>query len=108
MKTLEELYRDILNGKVRVDQPLPENYDPAHLDCLLRPKDYASVVPNQSCLKCESQETEYERACQNSCVFDAIWEDEEGKLQIDKEMCAGCEACIHCLLYTSPSPRDCS
>lgn len=72
MKTLEELYRDILNGKVRVDQPLPENYDPAHLDCLLRPKEYAPVVPNQSCLKCESQETEYERACQNSCVFDAI------------------------------------
>ena len=95
MKTLEELYRDILNGKVRVDQPLSENYDPAHLDCLLRPKEYAPVVPNQSCLKCESQETEYERACQNSCVFDAIWEDEEGKLQIDKEMCAGCEACIH-------------
>ena len=38
MKSLEELYRDILGGKVKTDQPLPENYDPAHLDCLLRPK----------------------------------------------------------------------
>lgn len=57
MKTLEELYRDILNGKVRVDQPLPENYDPAHLDCLLYQRSDAPVVPNLSCLKCESQET---------------------------------------------------
>lgn len=95
MKSLEELYRDILSGKVKTDQPLPENYDPAHLDCLLRPKAYAPVVVNKSCLKCEAQGTEYERACRNSCMFDAIKEDEDGKLRIDQDLCAGCEACVY-------------
>ena len=95
MKSLEELYRDILSGKVKTDQSLPENYDPAHLDCLLRPKAYAPVVVNKSCLKCEAQGTEYERTCRNSCMFDAIKEDEDGKLRIDQDLCAGCEACVY-------------
>ena len=94
MKSLEDLYRDILGGKVKTDQPLPENYDPAHLDCLLRPKAYAPVVVNKSCLKCEAQGIEYERACRNSCMFDAIKEDEDGKLRIEQDLCAGCEACV--------------
>lgn len=94
MKTLDELYRDILSGKIKTDHPLPRDYDPVQLDCLLRPQAYAPVVKNRECSECRECGTQYERACQNSCVFDAIVEGEDGKLRIDKELCAGCEACI--------------
>ena len=45
----------------------------------------------EACTECGSA---YERACQNSCVFDAIEEDENGKLYICPEKCIGCNACI--------------
>lgn len=94
MKTLDELYRDILSGKVKTDQPLSEDYDPVHLDCLLRPQAYAPVVQNRSCLKCGAGRETQECACQDSCIFHAIIKEEDGKLKIDRELCAGCEACI--------------
>ena len=37
MKTLQELYEDILEQKVKAKEPLPAQYDPRHLDCLLNP-----------------------------------------------------------------------
>ena len=72
-----------------MDRPLPTEYDPYHLDCLLHPEKYAAVLRVDECQRCS-----YERACQNSCIFDAIRWDEEGKLYIDPELCTGCEACI--------------
>ena len=89
MKTFDELYRDILKRKIRLDEPLPADYDPYHLDCLLHPEKYAPVLHIDECQECA-----YERACQNSCIFDAIRPDEEGKLTIRPDLCAGCEACI--------------
>ena len=89
MKTFDELYQDLLQRKLTLEEPLPADYDPYHLDCLLHPEKYASVLHIDECQKCA-----YERACQNSCVFDAIRWNEEGKLMIDPELCAGCEACI--------------
>ena len=44
MKTFDELYRDILKRKIRLDEPLPADYDPYHLDCLLHPEKYAPVL----------------------------------------------------------------
>lgn len=89
MKTLEELYRDILNRKISLKSPLPPEYEPYHLDCLLNPHNYAPVVFNEPCRKCA-----YELACKNSCIFDAIEEDDDGKLQINPSLCTGCAACI--------------
>lgn len=89
MKTFEELYNDLLKRKISLDEPLPGDYDPAHLDCLLHPDKYASVLKVKDCEACA-----YDRACANSCVFDAIEMDEKGNLRIDAEKCAGCEACI--------------
>ncbi len=89
LKTFEELYQDILKNKVSAGEPLPAGYDPAHLDCLLHPERYAPVIRLKECGECA-----YERACKNSCIFDAIEEDEEGKLSINPDLCVGCEACI--------------
>lgn len=89
MGTFEELYHHVLDGKISPRGPLPEGYDPRHLDCLVHPEKYASVLQVKECEKCA-----YDKACQNSCVFDAIAEDKGGKLYIDPKRCVGCEACI--------------
>lgn len=89
-KSFDELYRDILRRKVLLHEPLPPEYDPRHLDCLLHPERYAAVIRTGDC-GCKDA---YERACENSCVFDAIVEDENHDLRIDPDRCVGCEACI--------------
>ncbi len=89
MKTFEELYQDILNKKKLPDERASGDYDPVHLDCLIRPEKYAPVIRVRDCGECA-----YDRACRNSCIFDAIEEDGEGKLTINPRLCVGCEACI--------------
>lgn len=90
-KNFDELYRDILNQKIRLEEPLPPAYNPRHLECLLHPEEYAAVIPAKDCDSCTEA---YERACQNSCIFDAIETDATGKLFIHPEKCVGCAACI--------------
>ena len=89
MKTFDELYRNILNRKVKLEEPLPPQYDSRHLDCLLHPEKYAPVIPVSDCEKCA-----YDRACRQSCIFDAIIRDEEGRLSIRTKLCSGCGACM--------------
>lgn len=89
MKTFEQLYQDILRNNLSVENIRTEEYDPRHLDCLLHPEEYAPVIKIRECEECA-----YDKACQNSCVFDAIEADEEGNLHINPELCAGCEACV--------------
>ena len=89
MKTLQELYEDILEQKVKAAEPLPAQYDPRHLDCLLNPRQYAPVVPSEECEQCS-----YDRACRRSCLFDAIEEQKDGRLWINPERCVGCGDCI--------------
>lgn len=90
-KSFDELYSDILHQKIHLNEPLPPEYDPFHLDCLLHPERYAAVLHTESCGKCSG---EYERACENSCIFDAIGEKEDGTLWIDPAKCTGCGICI--------------
>ena len=42
-KSFHTLYRDILNQKIRLGEPLPKKYNPKHLDCLLHPEKYGAV-----------------------------------------------------------------
>lgn len=88
MKTFQELYEDLLRQKVSVEEPLPREYDPKHLDCLLHPEEYAPVISTDTCTAC------FERACQKSCIFDAIETGKEGELFINPSRCEGCAACI--------------
>ena len=88
MKTFQQLYEDLLRQKVSVEEPLPKEYDPKHLDCLLYPEEYAPVISTDTCADC------FERACQKSCIFDAIETGKEGELFINQSRCEGCAACI--------------
>lgn len=88
MKTFQQLYEDLLRQKVSVEEPLPKEYDPKHLDCLLYPEEYAPVISTDTCADC------FERACQKSCIFDAIETGKEGELFINPSRCQGCAACI--------------
>ena len=88
MKTFQQLYEDLLRQKVSVEEPLPREYDPKHLDCLLHPEEYAPVISTDTCTDC------FERACQKSCIFDAIETGKEGELFINPSRCEGCAACI--------------
>lgn len=88
MKTFQQLYEDLLRQKVSVEEPLPKEYDPKHLDCLLYPEEYAPVISTYTCADC------FERACQKSCIFDAIETGKEGELFINPSRCEGCAACI--------------
>ena len=89
MKTFEELYGELLRRKIAKDETLPEEYNPYHLDCLLHPEKYAAVLPVEECEKCA-----YDQECRNSCIFDAVERMDDGKLRINPDRCAGCEACI--------------
>ena len=99
MKTFEDLYREILAQKIALKAPLPPEYQPYHLDCLLHPEKYAPVVFNEQCGDCA-----YERACQNSCIVDAIVEDADGKLFIDPNLCTGCSTCMDACERKNISP----
>lgn len=90
-KSFNTLYRDILNQKVRLGESLPPKYNPKHLDCLMHPEKYGAVFQAEECMECADA---YERACQNSCIFDAIQEDADGRLVIRPDKCVGCSACI--------------
>ncbi len=52
MKTFEELYREIMKRKISLKAPLPPEYHPYHLDCLLNPQNHAPVVFNEPCEEC--------------------------------------------------------
>lgn len=89
MKTFHELYQDILKQETSQGRPLEGDYDSYHLDCLLHPERYAPVIFVDECEQCE-----YDKACENSCIFDAFEYGADGKVSINKEKCVGCGACI--------------
>lgn len=88
-KSFEELYQALLQRKLSLEEPLPDKYDPEHLDCLLHPERYAPVIPVIQCRQCGQGE-----ACRRNCIFDAIRRKENGELWIDPALCTGCEACV--------------
>lgn len=89
MKTFHELYLDILKQEAGQERNLNEEYNPYHMDCLLHPERYAPVVFTEECEHCA-----YEKACQNSCIFDAFEQDAEGQTFINREKGVGCGACV--------------
>jgi iron only hydrogenase large subunit-like protein len=101
MKTFHELYLEILKQEAREGRHLIEDYNPYHLDCLLHPEKHAPIIAAEDCEECA-----YERACVNSCMFDAI-EDNGGKLRINPKKCVGCAACLEaCKLEHLQASKD--
>ena len=102
MKTFHQLYLDILEREAGQGRILEEDYDPYHMDCLLYPERHAPVIFVEECQQCA-----YERACENSCIFDAFEQDETGKVHINKEKCIGCGACVEaCRLEKLAANKD--
>lgn len=90
MLTFEELYRELVYDKPDAEKEKLPPYNPHHLDCLLHPEKYPPVISTSPC----GEECSYERACERSCVFDAISHKADGSLFIDPARCVGCSACV--------------
>ncbi|MEY8518878.1 [Fe-Fe] hydrogenase large subunit C-terminal domain-containing protein [Lachnospiraceae bacterium 29-84] len=102
MKTFHQLYLDILKQETGRGRVMEGEYDPYHMDCLLHPERHAPVVFAEECEQCA-----YEQACQNSCIFDAFEQGEDGKIRINKEKCIGCGACVDaCRLEKLAANKD--
>lgn len=104
MATFEELYRRLVQEAIETssDPQILSEYDPHHLDCLLHPEKFAPILRLGNC-NCSPDE---KTACSESCIFDAIIQDEEG-VRIDKDLCVGCSACIdNCHSQKLTASRD--
>lgn len=92
MTRFDELYRKLTQDYVegKEGENSYSDYAPHHLDCLLNPDKYPPILQIGEC-QCPPDGPS---ACIDSCIFEAITKDENGKLIIDKDLCAGCSACV--------------
>lgn len=96
MTTFNELYDRLVKASVenKAPQELEKiregEFDPHHLDCLLNPEQYAPVIRIGECTCSDSSQA----ACEGKCLFDALYRDEKGNVEINKDLCVGCSACI--------------
>ena len=75
-----------------------------------------AVIDQDKCIKCGKCKAicpyeaivKKERPCAKACGVNAITTDDLGRAHINSDVCVSCGQCMVCLLYTSPSPRDCS
>lgn len=101
MKTFHELYLEILQQEAAQGRHLIKDYNPYHMDCLLHPEKYAPVIHTERCEECA-----YERACEASCIFDAL-ENAGGEIRINPDKCTGCGACVDaCKLERLAANKD--
>lgn len=96
MTSFRELYdrmlRASLEGRVpdELNKIKQDTFDPHQLDCLLHPERHPPVIRIGDCA-CSQDE---KAACAGRCLFDAMFQDENGNISVNKEACVGCGDCI--------------
>lgn len=107
--TFNELYNRLVKASVanmtpeELEKIRQEEFDPHHLDCLLNPEKYPPVWRIGDC-KCSENEN---AACAGKCLFDALYKDEKGNIQINPELCVGCGECVeNCHAKKLTASRD--
>ncbi len=96
MQNFNELYKRLAKAAVEnktqeeLEKVRKSNFDPHQLDCLLHPDRYAPVWRIGECNCSEDEGTE----CKIKCLFNALYKDEKGNVEIKKELCTGCSDCI--------------
>jgi len=94
--TFEDLYNRLLKAAVNSKMPeelnLIENegYDPHQLDCLINPHKHEVVLRTGQC-NCSPEEKD---DCKGKCLFDALFINPDGNIDINGENCVGCGDCI--------------
>lgn len=89
MKKFRELYDELLKNSLNNKEADYSDYDTTHLNCLLYPEKHPLVWRLDDC-ECEAEHAE----CIKACPFDAIKPGDSGNVEIVKELCTGCSACI--------------
>lgn len=96
MITFIELYNRLVKASLgndlpgEVDKIRQEKFDPHHLDCLLNPHRHPPVIRIGDCACSESEKA----ACTGKCLFDALYQDGNGNISVNKDLCVGCAECI--------------
>jgi iron only hydrogenase large subunit-like protein len=109
MTSFNELYHRLVKASVENKEPQElekirqEEFDPHQLDCLLNPEKHPPVWRIGDCACADSEQT----ACAGKCVFDALYKDQNGNVEINKELCVGCSECIeNCHAKKLTASRD--
>ncbi len=109
MTSFNELYHRLVKASVENMQPQElekirqEEFDPHHLDCLLNPDKYPPVWRIGDCVCSDSEQS----ACAGKCLFEALYKDENGNVQINRDLCVGCGECIeNCNAKKLTASRD--
>lgn len=94
--TFEELYNRLVKAELgdnitlELDLLSDEGYDPYQLDCLLNPHSHKIVLRTGACDCAEAQKDD----CKSKCLFDALFINTNGNIDINADTCVGCSACI--------------
>lgn len=107
--TFEMLYNRLLkasvNGGMQEELNLleDEGYDPYQLDCLLNPRKHPVVIRTGRCdCSCDQKDE-----CQSKCLFNALFVNKDGNIDIRSDTCVGCGDCVaHCKAGKLTESRD--
>ena len=96
MTSFRELYERLVKASLEDDlsreliKIRQDTVDHHQLDCLMHPEKHPPVIRLEDCV-CSDQE---KALCAGQCQFGAMFQNENGNITINKDLCAGCGDCI--------------
>lgn len=88
----ERLVRASVEGKVldELSNISQEPFDQHQLDCLMHPEQHPPIIRIGNCICSEKEKA----VCAGQCQFEAMFQNDNGNICIQKELCVGCGDCI--------------